>query len=166
MGEAIRWFFILIVILVAAFWVLSHYHASEKEALKAYKRRITALPARLKGFHASYKREREVGIEIRLLPGDALDRAVEDATRAGYVLESRSKNALTFVRREKPNSFVALFLLLFFLLPGILYLMFGSRVVRATLAAFPNGEGSRLVIGGDDSFMVRRLTEWARGLRP
>lgn len=167
MSDTVKLIFVLLLFAVLAVYMMAQPFDSNEEAWAAFKRWIAKIPERLRALYAAATRERAVGIEVALPPRAVLDRAVEAMTRSRmHALEARSENSLTFVRREKPSTFAAIFLLLLFILPGILYLMFGSRMVRATLAVFA-GEagGSRIVVGGDDRWTVARLTEWARGLR-
>lgn len=166
MSDTAKVLLVLVGVAALVVYVQAQAYDSNEEAWAAFKRWMAEAPGRLRASYAAANRERNAGIEVALSPRAVLDRAVEAATRAGHVLEARSENSLTFVRREKPSSWAAIFLLLFFLLPGILYLMFGSKLVRATFAVFPGeGGGSRMVIGGDDGYMVARLTDWARTLR-
>ena len=138
MGDVAGWFFILGGFAAFVVFVRSHYGPTE--------------------------REKKVGIEAPVPPDAVLDRAVEFMVRAGHPLESRTDNSATFVRLQKPSVETGIVLLLFFLLPGILYFLFGSKTVRATLVVFPDTGGSRVVVGGDDSKAKSRLTDWARGL--
>lgn len=163
--EAVFWFFILGGFAAFAFLVRAQYFASYGEAWTDVKRSTVGIVDRFVARHDAAVREKEVGIEVPLSRSEALDRAVEFMTRSGHALESRTGNSLTFVRRQKPSAQTGIVLLLFFVLPGILYLLLGGKTVRATIAAFPNDGGSRTVIGGDDAKAVARLTDWARGLK-
>ncbi len=166
MNDIVKVLLVLIGVAALAAYVQVQSYDSNEEAWAAFKRWMAEAPGRLRASYDAVNRERSVGIEVALSPRAVLDRAVEAATRAGHVLEARSENSLTFVRRDKPSSWIAIFLLLFFLLPGILYLLFGSRTLRATFAAFAGEDGgSRIVVGGDDGYTVSRLTDWARALR-
>lgn len=111
----------------------------------------TGAPERYRENRAAEAREREIGVEVFLSPKIVLDRAVESMTRGGYTVEDRSQNSLTFARREEPSVAVGCILLLFFILPAILYFLFAAKTLKSTLAVFPDGEGgSRIVIGGND----------------
>jgi len=54
--------------------------------------------------------------------------------------------------------------MLFFLLPGLLYLLLARRTQRVTIAAYPEPPGCRALIGGDDPAGAAKLVDWARGL--
>jgi hypothetical protein len=48
---------------------------------------------------------------------------VEAMTHTGYGIESRTENAVTFARHEEANSCLGCLLMLFFIVPGLLYLL-------------------------------------------
>ena len=123
-----------------------------------------AMNARIDERQAAPQRAAERGIEIGLSPSEALDRAVENMTPRGCGLENRIDNTGTFARHQRADTATGCVLMLFFLLPGILYLALASKTVRLTVAAYPEERGSRLVIGGDDWTMIRATEQWARSL--
>ena len=160
MSDTVKWFFILIGFAAIVVFVRVQSFDSNAEAWAAFKRWMAEAPERLRDSYAAATRERDVGIEVALVPRAVLARAVEAMTRSGrHALEARSENSLTFVRREKPSSLVAILLLLFF--------HFARNplfVVRVE-----DGEGNARRIcgrsrriahrGGDDRWTEARLTE-------
>lgn len=93
--------------------------------------------------------ERELGRLVGLAPKNALDRAVAYMTREGASVTGRTENSVTFSYHKGPNGFIVLFLLLFFILPAILYWMAASRDTNFTITASPAKGGCRLLIGGE-----------------
>ena len=84
--------------------------------------------------------------------------------RGGYSLESRTTTSAGFVKKRGANGCLGCFLMLFFLLPGLLYLLLARRTQRVTIAAYPEPSGCRALIGGDDAAGAAKLVDWARGL--
>ena len=110
------------------------------------------------------QRQREREIEVASPPEALLDGAIERMTRGGYGIESRTSNTVTFARHEGADGCVGCFLMLFFLIPGLLYLLLAQRTARVTVAAYSHEGGSRVVIGGDDLSVMDELANWARAL--
>jgi hypothetical protein len=104
-------------------------------------------------------------VEVGLRPEAVVDAAVEAMLRAGYRLENRAENTVTFARyRGVEVACIGCLLMLLLLLPGLLYLIFAQKTARLTIAAHPIEGGSRLVIGGGSPEGVRMAAQWARGL--
>lgn len=131
------------------------------ERFKAY---YAANQARMEAAGEARRREKELGIEVGLPPAEVMERAIEFMTRSNYGIESRSENSATFARHQGADTGIGCFLMLFFLVPGLLYLLLAAKTVRVTLAAYPHEGGSRVVLGGDDQETLGRLTDWTRGL--
>ena len=113
---------------------------------------------------AQIHREQQIGIETGWPPEPVLEGAVEWMTRNGWSLQARTERTATFARDEGADACVGCFLMLFFLLPGILYLLLANRTARITVAAYPRGSGSRVVIGGDLSPTRGMLADVIRNL--
>src|SRR4051794_16448789 len=71
--------------------------------------------------------EREWGIENPFPPGVVLERAVEQMTRQGWSLQNRSDTTASFARDQGADTCTGCILMLFFLLPGILYLLLANK---------------------------------------
>lgn len=112
--------------------------------------------------------ERGVQVLVALDASDALDAATMHmiSRETGYSVEARSENTVTFLRHEGPSAFLGCVLLLFFLVPGILYLVLAGNDLRTTAWVSPNltTGGCRLLIGGDDPVGQRELRSWAHAL--
>lgn len=54
--------------------------------------------------YAARQREREFGIQVGIPPNAVLDSATEWMTRAGYGVESRTSNSITFVREKEAKA--------------------------------------------------------------
>jgi hypothetical protein len=139
----------------------------ERQAARAEQRRIRneALAAQRADWNAVLDREKAWGIENPLPPGVVLERAVERMTREGWSLQNRDETTASFARDQGAEACLGCILMLFFLLPGILYLLLANKTARITLAVYPHEGGSRLVVGGDDPVTRNQLIEWARSLR-
>jgi hypothetical protein len=112
------------------------------------------------------RREQHYGIETPLAPEALLDGVAEGMIRKGWGIQSRSGNTVTFSRDEGADGCLGCFLMLFLIVPGILYLLLYNTTKRVTASAHPHPGGSRLILGGDDFVVMRQITEWARTLRP
>ena len=93
----------------------------------------------------------DAGNLVGLTPHEALDQAVAYMTRERASVTSRTENSVTFTYRKEPNVGILIILLLFFLLPGIIYWMAASRDTNFTITASPAEGGCRLLIGGEDA---------------
>ena len=113
--------------------------------------------------NARLAQERASGIEMALAPAEVLDIVTEDMTRSGYGVESRTENTVTFSRSAQMNPAIGCLLALLFLLPAIIYMLaVAGKTMRVTVAAYPLGTGSRVVIGGDSRAAVANLRRWLR----
>ena len=128
------------------------------------KSRWTDMNARIDERQAAVQRAAERGIETGLPPSEALEQAVEHMTQRGGALENRTHNTVTFTRYQGADVTTGILLMFVFILPGILYLALGGKTVRLSIAVYPQEEGSRLVIGGDDWPMIRTAEQWAISL--
>jgi Short C-terminal domain len=93
----------------------------------------------------------DVGNLVGLTPQEALDRAVAYMTQEGASVTGRTENSVTFTYHKGPNAIYLIILLLFLLLPGILYWMVASRDTNFTITATSAEGGCRLLIGGEDA---------------
>jgi hypothetical protein len=84
--------------------------------------------------------------------------------REGFSLESRMETSATFTKHEGPNPALGCFLMLFFVIPGLIYLLMGGGDLRVTLFLVPEGDGSRVVLGGDSGSGRLALQQWAESL--
>ncbi len=114
-----------------------------------------------KAKRAARQREREIGVEVSLPPADLLDYVVEDMLDEGWALQGRTATTATFVRDQGASIGWACCLALFFVVPAILYLLLYNTTRRVTVAAYPYGSGSRLVVGGDPA-AARGIVDWVR----
>ena len=113
---------------------------------------------------ATREREQRTGIEVAASPQMVLDAAVEMMTREGWAAQHRSETTVSFARDEGADAGVGCLLLLFFLVPGILYFALANKTVRMTIAAYPHEGGSRVVAGGDHQLITGDLVRHLRDL--
>jgi hypothetical protein len=99
-----------------------------------------------------------------MAPAQALDLVVPHMVSRGYVLESHQGNSATFSYHEEPSTAVGIFLLLFGLLPGLLYFLLAGRDRRTTLLATEEADGCRLYISGDAGPAQQELHDWVWSL--
>lgn len=95
-----------------------------------------------------------------------MNRAIEAMLRSGYALQGRTQTSATFTRKDSPSFFLGCLLMLFLIVPGVLYLIFGGSEATVTMAAYPapkgySQEGTRVVIGGDKQHATFGLRDWA-----
>ena len=95
-------------------------------------------------------------------PRECIDRAEAFMTVKGYAVE-RGGSTATFARDRQINWVVFLVLLLFGVLPAILYAaMLAVAPVRTTLVTMPSAGGTELVIRSDDGEDAAVLEGWVR----
>lgn len=135
-----------------------------KEWWKRSQAENAAAKARMAQLSAELLQEQRFGVVVSASPEVVLDQATEYMTRTGYGIQSRTGNTATFARDEGADSCLGCFLMLFLLVPGILYLLLANKTLRLTVAAFSHEGGSRVVIGGDDVSAKNALTDWLRSL--
>lgn len=106
---------------------------------------------------------------LSMSPEDALESATfymiergNDFFYKDFSVISRTESSVTFQDHEKPSSLLGLFLLLLFILPGLLYLLLGGRDVRTTLLVVPDIQGCKVTIGGDSKAGRSALEDWVR----
>jgi hypothetical protein len=109
----------------------------------------------------SAEAERRWTAVIPLTPSEALNSATAHMLREGFSLESRTEMSATFSKHEGPEPFLGCILLLFFIIPGLIYLLMGGSDQRVTLFLRPEGEWSRVVLGGDSGRGRLALQMWA-----
>jgi len=97
---------------------------------------------------------------------EALDSASAFMVSQGFSLESRAVTSATFGNYEEPNAALGCFLLLFLIVPGVIYLLMGGSDQHTTLLLVPEEEGSRVVLGGDSARGRQALRWWADSLSP
>ena len=98
---------------------------------------------------------------VPLTPAQAIDSAATFMVARGFVLESRTESSANFGNREEPNVALGCFLMLFLIIPGVIYLLMGGTDQHTTLLLVPEEEGSRVVIGGDSAGGRQSLRWWA-----
>ena len=79
-------------------------------------------------------------------------------------IPSATTSLLLSARDQGADACLGCFLTLLFILPGILYFYLYNRTARVTVAAYPRGSGSRVIVGGDESSTVHMLSNVIRGL--
>lgn len=99
-----------------------------------------------------------------LSPQDAIQRTVAHMVGRGYPLVSRQENSATFSHHEGPDVWAGCFLLLLFLLPGILYFILAGGERHTTLVATAEDNGVRLYAGGDRGASQDELRAWVMEL--
>ena len=106
-------------------------------------------------------------VEVALDPEEALGRAVQMMVQQGYTVQSYAPRAATFNMRGTTNTALGCFLMLFFIVPGLLYLLLAQpKLIEVTIAAYPLDYGARLAVGGTSRPHVEGVLEWARTLPP
>lgn len=66
-------------------------------------------------------------LETEMSTVDVVSNAVQVMTMKNWTVSSQTPTAVTFTRRKKPNWLTALVLLLFLLIPGIVYLVLAGK---------------------------------------
>jgi hypothetical protein len=140
------------------------YLLKNTERWARVRERDAARFARAQEINAARQRAMEAGVEVGLPPAVALEWSVEAITKAGYALQNRTENSVTFARDEGANVALGCFLMLFLFLPGLIYLLLANSTVRITITAYPTDTGSRLVIGGDNPQAVQTTIDYAHKL--
>lgn len=97
-------------------------------------------------------------VVTQLAPDEAVARLVPQLTKSGATIHSSSSQAITgeVVWKKRPSMVIAIVLLLLIILPGILYLIFGSKTIHdpfsitlspaeggTTVTAAGQGEGEK-----------------------
>jgi len=98
---------------------------------------------------------------VPLPPSEAIDSAAGRLLREQFSLESRTENSATFFRDQGPNVALGCFLMLLFILPGLIYLLLGSGAERVTVMLVPEQGGSRVILGGNSWQGRAILRQWA-----
>ncbi len=99
-------------------------------------------------------------LEVSVSPQQAIEGAMMRMTSQGYSVETTTPGGITFARTEGPSILVGLVLLVFFILPGLIYFLMPRRLKHTTLVVEEVSGGSRLMLGGDDINGQRDLREW------
>jgi hypothetical protein len=99
-------------------------------------------------------------LEVSVAPQQVIEGAMMRMTTQGYSVEMSTEGSITFARTEGPSIIVGLFLLVLFILPGLIYFLIPRSPKHTTLLAEEVSGGSRLTLGGDDFHGQRTLREW------
>ena len=97
-------------------------------------------------------------------PCVAIDSAAAFMVARGFVLEPRTESSANFGNREEPNVALGCFLMLFLIIPGVIYLLVGGTDQHTTLLLVLEEEGSRVVIGGDSAGGRQALRWWVNSI--
>ncbi len=91
------------------------------------------------------RRSFQAGTQSTIGRSDAIQRAIQVYTMNGWRLTGHTDAGATFYKDVKANWFLGLFLMLFGLIPGIIYLVVGSRDLTATVHARQVGDAMTAV---------------------
>ncbi len=100
-------------------------------------------------------------IAVFLTPEEAIDEVTQYMVRQGFTISYRGETTVSFSRQTGPNILLGILLLLFFILPGILYLILAGRTRSATAVATEGPAGTQLIVSGNDREACRDLRRWA-----
>ncbi len=110
--------------------------------------------------------EPDVALFVDLPPKSCVNRVAARMVESGFVVAHRSEDAATFTRPRRPSVRMVVFLLLFFLVPLLLYLLyfaaFRPKQTTSVLAVREDGE-TRVLVSGDDKRAKRDLKHWLVG---
>jgi hypothetical protein len=104
------------------------------------------------------------GTLVALGPEEAVEQAIVAMTSKGASVLSRAGNTVTFTYHKGPNILVLLLLLGLFVVPGIIYGIVAGRDVHFTITAVPEGDGCRLVFGGEYGAGYDAYRRWVKRL--
>ena len=76
--------------------------------------------------------------------------------RSSWMPGGHTDRSATFVYKRRPSVLLALFLLLFFLVPGILYLIFGGKNQTVQVSVLPGQSGDNVVQVASSGGVARR----------
>src|SRR3954468_4831183 len=96
---------------------------------------------------------RQTRIELLIVSASAdtiVGAIAEDVIERGAVLTHRAPTTVTITRYKGPEWLFGCFLLLFGIIPGLLYFLFAGKTRTTYVSASPSDVGSRIVISGDD----------------
>jgi hypothetical protein len=99
-----------------------------------------------------------------MTPAQVLEQAATHMATRGFAIESRLANTVNFSFREGPNVILGCVLLLFGILPGLLYFLLAGGDRRTTLLVNEEGEGSRVYVSGDRGVPLDELRNWVLSL--
>src|SRR5215212_57945 len=121
-------FFVVVAVLLGGFGL---YYVGASPVFERWweenRARRAARRAQYQERLAQIDRERQIGIETGWLPELVLEGAVEWMTSNGWALLGYAERTATFARDEGADACLGCILMLFFLLPGILYLLLANR---------------------------------------
>src|SRR5947209_3869076 len=78
-------------------------------------------------------------------PDEAMRRAVQAYTMAGWQVNSQLQNNVTFIRQNKPSCLILILLFCLGFIPGLIYLVIGGRAISANLHVDTSGPASSRV---------------------
>ncbi|HEV2529285.1 MAG TPA: hypothetical protein VGT61_12645 [Thermomicrobiales bacterium] len=81
-----------------------------------------------------------------LRPETILRQATRRYREAGWQVATTSETAMTFTRRARPNTGIAILLLLVLVVPGVVYWFVAKRTLTTTVLAEPVPDGSEVTI--------------------
>ena len=94
------------------------------------------------------------------------DKAVVEATpymvMRGYTVSYKGETSATFVREQKPSNDIGCLLLLFGIVPGLLYYGLFRRTPSTSVVAVSGPAGTQLTFSGDDATARCDLVEWSK----
>ena len=80
-----------------------------------------------------------------------LRQATRRYREAGWQVRDTGDEAMTFVRRGRPNAGIAILLLLLLIIPGVVYWFFVKRTLVTTVTTMPVVDGSEVEIRVNES---------------
>jgi hypothetical protein len=84
-------------------------------------------------------------LDTAMSAGDVVHHAVRVMTMRNWTMTSQTATAATFTRTKKPSALVALILMLFLLIPGIIYLVLGGKTFSLSVSTRIVGDGKTAV---------------------
>lgn len=107
-------------------------------------------------------RARQASLLLAGSPKEAVDLVMAHMAHEGFVVAHRGETGATFTRPKKPKTDTGCLLLLLGIIPGLLYFGLFKGVYTTSVVASSEGDGTRLVVSGDDYYAYDRLARWVR----
>ena len=121
---------------------------------------VVALVVRNNRAYSHYDPAR--GLLLSSSPKECIRRATAHMAEQGYSVAHAGDTTATYTRPKKPDTATGIFLLLFGLIPGLLYFGLFRGTATSTLVAVPDDDDeTRLIFSGDDVTAQRELFRWA-----
>ncbi len=89
-----------------------------------------------------------VSFQANRAPTDVVMSAVQTFSQRGWVTTSQSPQSISFSKQQAPGCLITFFLLLFGIIPGLLFWIAAKRTLTVSVTAQPRGQAGSLVAVG------------------